>query len=320
MSSESLSPDEITALLGAARASGPETGTATRRQPRMRPVDFSQPTKFSTDHQRRIARAMETFCGTAGTRLSAELRAGIELETINTVQMAWAAAQALLPARSLAVTLECEPIGTRMVLMVESSFALAGIECLLGGSPDRAPRERRLSEIDWALTRRLLLSIVGQLSSVWRELGGISFSLGPIELHSDSLAVASVSEPTFAVVMEARLNRASSAMALLIPWQAIEPIATLVSGRDTASGEDGIDARMERALAAAPVNLRAEVASVELPISDILSLQPGSVIRLGGQAEAGISLYAENTRLGRAQPGTRGARRAVQILGGEPAD
>jgi flagellar motor switch protein FliM len=321
MSSDSLSPDQIAALFEAARSGdAPEPTPVTRRQPRLRSVDFSRPTKFSSDQQRRISRAMEAFCSTAGTRLSAELRAPIELEAINTMQLTWSAAQSLLPTRSLAATLEVEPVGTQMMLMVESSFALAGIECLLGGSPERAPRERRFSEIDWSLTRRLIGSLVGQLSTVWRDLGGINFDVGEIELHTDTSAIASVSEPTFAVVIEARLNGHSSSLSLLIPWMAIEPIAARVAGKDTVVSEDGVDVRMERALAAAPVNLRAEVAAVELPIADILSLQPGSVIRLGGQAEAGISLYAENTRLGRAKPGTRGARRAVQILGGEAVD
>lgn len=321
MSESTLNPDQIAALFEAARSGNvPEASGSGRRQPRLRTIDFSRPTKFTSDHQRRISRALDTFCVTAGTRVSAEIRAPLELETINTTQLTWNAAQSLLPAHSLAVTLETTPINTKMVLMVEKSFALAGIECLLGGSSDRAPRERRLSEIDWALTRRLLESLIGQLSTVWRELGGISFNLGEIDAHSDATALASVSEPTFAAVIEARLNKHSSSMALLIPWAAIDPIADRVAGKDSGEDHAGADVRMERALAAAPVNLRAEVSAVDLPIAEILSLAPGSVIRLGGQADAGVSLFAENTRLGRAKPGIRGARRAVQILGIEMED
>jgi flagellar motor switch protein FliM len=312
MSSDSLSSDQIAALFEAAKAGNVPDGAASRRQPRLRPVDFSRPTKFSSDHQRRITRALDTFCVTAGTRLAAELRAPIELETINTTQLTWSAAQSLLPSQSLAITLEVAPTGARMVMMIEASFALVGIECLLGGNADRAPRERRFSEIDWALTRRLLDSLVVQLSAVFKELGGLTISVGEIDSHSDASAHASVSEPTFAAVFEARLNKRSSSLALLIPWAAIDAVSDAVAGKGTGA-EEGVDARMERALAAAPVTLRAEVSAVDLPIAEILSLQPGSIIRLGGQAEAGVALYAENTQLGRARAGTRGARRAVQI-------
>ena len=41
---------------------------------RVQAVDFTRPTKFSSDQERRIKRAMEIFCRTATSRLSAELR------------------------------------------------------------------------------------------------------------------------------------------------------------------------------------------------------------------------------------------------------
>ena len=66
-----------------------------------------------------------------------------------------------------------------------------------------------------------------------------------------------------------------------------------------------------------PVTLRAEVAAVELPIDEILSLGPGSVIRLGAQADQGVTVYAENVKLARAQPGSNGPRRAIQVSGTE---
>jgi flagellar motor switch protein FliM len=64
-----------------------------------------------------------------------------------------------------------------------------------------------------------------------------------------------------------------------------------------------------------PVTLRAEVASVDLAIEDILALTPGSVIPFGARADDGVTLFAENTRLARAQPGSNGPRRAVQVCG-----
>ena len=99
----------------------------------------------------------------------------------------------------------------------------------------------------------------------------------------------------------------SAAIALLIPWVAIDPIADLIAGRETSAGA-GVRLTPESvpALAAAPVTVRAEVASLDLPVADILALEPGSVIRLGATAADGISLFAENVKLARAQPGANG--------------
>ncbi|HEY5430179.1 MAG TPA: FliM/FliN family flagellar motor switch protein [Solirubrobacteraceae bacterium] len=320
--SELLTPDKIAALVDAAKQGQlPEAGAqqkATRRGHRLRTVDFSRPTKFSADQQRRISRAIETFCQTANTRLSSELRVPVEFEIINTVQLTWSAAQSQLPSGSLSVLLEVAPIGTQMVLSAEQSFVLVGLEALLGGSTDRPPRERRLSEIDWSLTRRLFESIVNQLSPVWNELAGVTLTAGEIDPH-DAGQVASVSEPTFTIMIECRIAKQSFALAMLIPWLAIEPIIEVLNGHgdDRRPEERAKASPMQRAMAPVPVTLRAEVATVELEVRDILALVPGSIIKFGVPAQDGVMLYAENVRLARAQPGSHGPRRAVQICGPE---
>ena len=320
--SEMLSPDKIAALVDAAKQGQlPDPAVAQksqRRGHRLRTVDFNRPTKFSADQQRRITRATETFCQTANTRLSTELRFPVELEVLNTSQLTWSAAQTQLPSNSLSVLLEVEPIDTRMVLTAEQPFVLACLECLLGGSPEGPPRERRLSEIDWSLTRRLFDSMINPLSLVWHELGGVTLRAREIDPH-DASQVASVSEPTFTVLVECRIAKQSFALGLLIPWAAIEPVVETISGlHDGRHREEEAKASpMQKAMSSVPVRLRAEVASVELQVRDILSLAPGSVIKFGVPADDGVMLFAENVKLARAQPGSHGPRRAVQICGPE---
>jgi flagellar motor switch protein FliM len=314
--SDPLNADQIAALFEAAKSGEvPESAPqSSRRQQRMRAVDFSRPTKFTTDHQRRITRAIDGFCLGAATRLTAELRAGVEFETLNTTQVTWAAAQALLPAHSLAVTLILEPLGTRALMTIESQFVLTAIEGLLGGTTERAQKPRRYSEIDWMLSRRLVDSIVHQLSAAFHDLGGnLSFTVEDIAQQTDATSIASVSEPTFVVMIEARIAKHSTAISLLVPWVTIDPIADLIAGRDMRPIGQLDDSGIEKALAAAPVTIRAEVAALDLPVADVLSLEPGSVIRLGASAADGVSLFAENVRIARAQPGANGVRRAVQV-------
>ncbi len=252
---------------------------------------------------------------TAATRLSAELRGPIELEAINTTQASWTAAQSMVPPGALAITIDLQPMGTRILLTAEQSFVLTALECLLGGVADRPPRERRLTEIDWTLTRRFVDSIVAQLSLVWQDLGGISLHTNVIELYNDTGQIASVSEPTLIVVFESRINKLSSALWLMIPWIAIEPVAQRIAGHDLPSSADDVAGSLaiEQAMSAVPVTFRAEVAATQLAVEEILALEPGSVVVLGGRAADGVTLYAENIKLGHGHPGSNGARRAVQV-------
>ena len=318
--SEILDRDKVAAAVEAAKQGQlPDQGptTSQRRGQRLRTVDFSRPTKFTSDHQRRISRAIDTFCQTSVTRLSTELRTPVEFEAINSAQATWSGAQSQLPTGSLFVTLDVQPLGTRMLFTVEQSFVLMCLDLLLGGSPDKPPGERRFSEIDAVLTQRLSESLVHQLSLVWQDLAGISLSIIDIETHNDTSQIAAVSEPTFVVVIESRINKHSASMALLIPWLAINSVAERLSGKEAREpeAESAGAAEIGRAMAGVPVTLRAEVAAIELPIDAILSLGPGSVIRLGAQAEEGVTVFAENVKLARAQPGCNGARRAIQVSG-----
>jgi flagellar motor switch protein FliM len=322
MSGDRLSADQVAALVEAAKQGQlPEQGSGTghRRGHRLRTVDFSRPTKFTSDHQRRISRAIDTFCQTSVTRLSTELRTAIELETINTTQATWSAAQSQLPSGSLWVTLDVQPIGTRLLFTLEQSFILMCLDCLLGGSPDKPPRERRFSEIDTILTQRLIEAVVYQLSLVWHDLAGLTLSIVEIETFNDASQIAPVSEPTLVIVVESRINKHSASMTLLIPWIAIDPVADRLSGKEATESEaDSLGAaEIGRAVAGVPVTLRAEVAAVEMAIDEILSLGPGSLIKLGAQAEQGVTLFAENVKLARAQPGCNGPRRAIQVSGTE---
>ena len=96
-----LSAAEIDALFDQASQGRPpsEQGDAAhgRRARWLRTVDFTRPSKFGIDQQRRLRRIMEIFCATASTRLSAEHRIDVNLEVIDAGQFTFANALESVP-------------------------------------------------------------------------------------------------------------------------------------------------------------------------------------------------------------------------------
>ena len=93
---ETAEPDEAEAALTEHDESpGEPTG-------QVRALDFSQPTKFTTELRRRIARALDGFSETLGGSLGGELNADVEVAVGEISQHTWAAAKAQLPADSIA--------------------------------------------------------------------------------------------------------------------------------------------------------------------------------------------------------------------------
>jgi flagellar motor switch protein FliM len=318
--SESLTPEQIAALVEAAKQGelrDEAPAQAQRRSPRLRTVNFARPTKFTSDQERRLSRSLESFCRTASTRLSAELRVPIELEVIASTQVTWSTAQSQLPASSVCAVIEIKPVDTRMLMSAELSFVLCALEALLGAAPDHAPKDRRLTEIDWALSRRLFGTMLGQLSLIWQDVANVELELGALEGTTENAQVAPFSEPTLSLTIEARIGRTSSTLSLLVPYGAIAPVSAAFSQRDGAGNEGGEDAAeaVDAALRGVEITMRAEVSDTKMTVQDVLALKPGDVVRLDGQAASGITLYADQVPVHRARPGRNGLKRAAQVLG-----
>ena len=318
MSGQLLSPDAIAALVDAAREGRlpEEVPTPTRRR-RMRAVDFTRPTKFTAEQERRLRRTLEAFCRTASTRLSAELRAGLELELLTSTQLTWANAHTQVPPNSLAAIFVARPIDTRMLLVAESSLVLGAIELFLGGAVNSGLKERRMTDIDIALGRHFFERLLGQLTMIWTDVAGVELELDSVDQHMETAQMVSVSEPTLSLMMEARLDGTSSTLALLIPWRAIEPVANLFAAREETTGSQNEHDRssVRRAVGNVEMTLRAEVAAVQMPIEAVLALRPGDLMPLHAPTTSGITLYADKVPVHNAKPGRSGSRRAVQVSG-----
>lgn len=313
---QAMTQDAISALVEAAReGSVDDVPTApARRARRLRRMDFTRPTKFSGDQERRIRRAMETFCRSASTRLSAELRSQVEFEVIDLDQLGWAAAHAALPGDAIGVTLGAGQ-GGRFLLTAEQAFVLTAVELLLGGSTETASGTRRLGDIDWELSTLLFEHLVSQLGPVWDDLCGLPLRIERLDPTSETGHLSPVSEPTLVVTMEVRLLRRSSAFVLLVPHAAVAGVAEELAGATDRALARADDPDADAVVRSVEVVARAEVARVRVPLDRILALRPGDLVRLEAPTSAGVELCVEDTAVFRCRPGRLDARRAVQIEG-----
>ena len=75
------------------------------RQNRIREVDFRRPSKFNREHLRRIEHSHDTFCQSASSRLSAELRTEFQVEVMGTDQLPYSVVMADEVPRQAFVTI-----------------------------------------------------------------------------------------------------------------------------------------------------------------------------------------------------------------------
>lgn len=301
----------------------PTPETEKRSVPRVHRVDFTRPSKFTKDQERKLLSAHETFCRTAGTRLSSELRLPIDFEVAGHKQLTWTTAISEFASGMISAVVEIQPIGRRVLLSVQREFLLALIERLLGGDAVPEVEPRRLTDVDMALARQLMRRLVDQLSIVWQDIVEVDLAFERFEPDAESAMLAPLSEPTWVLEIGARVRETSFSLVLAIPYRSIKPLEERLPHGE-GEGGDAVDAstagHVQAAIGEAEIELRAEVGAVELTAEDVLALEVGDVLRLDADSVERVTVYAGDVPVHRARPGRSKRRRAVQVLGRAGAD
>src|SRR3954468_15545126 len=310
-----LSDDAFNALVDAARdgeADAPPPPPAARRRPRtIRVVDFRRTVKFKAEHQDRLKRAVETFCRVAATRLTSELREPAALDLVDAEQGMWSRVHAELPVTSICATVASGEGRAPIVLTLEQPFILEAVDRLLGSDGRADVVERPLTDVDKLIARRLFGTLAHCLASAWKEMCGEDLELQRVMTYEQVADVTAVEEPALVLNLEAKLDRLSTSLGLLIPYNAIGALLSRMRNApkpDPLSGE-----ALAASLGGIGIELRAELGSASLTADQVLRLSPGDVVPLDTPATGGVVLYADQVPVATARPGRNGRRRAVQV-------
>ncbi|MEA2468169.1 MAG: flagellar motor switch protein FliM [Thermoleophilaceae bacterium] len=305
------------AALGADAQFGarPEIGP---RQARVQEIDFRRPTKFPRDLVRRLEHAHESFCRTASSGLSAELRTSFELAVAGSEQLPYGTAMAETDQDALLAVLNVKPLDTEVAMLVEMPLALRLVDRLLGGggkARDEIPDS--LTDLEVVIVKRAVQSLVEPLSATWLDLADVHFEIDSMQTSPMTFQLVPPSEPVLMLHLEARIDGLVSPIVMCMPYRSVEPIVDKLEHRHFTGQvmDPGAARKVQAAISGIDVELRVEVGAVDLKVSDVLGLGVGDVVRLRRQADKGMIVYAGDVPTYVATPGRNGNARAVQIRG-----
>jgi flagellar motor switch protein FliM len=288
------------------------------RQARVQQIDFRRPTKFPRDLVRRLEHAHESFCRTASSGLSAELRASLELSVAGSEQLPYGTAMAEANQDALLAVLNVKPLDTEIALMIEMPLALRLVDRLLGGGGK--PRDEvsdSLTDLEVVIVKRAVQSLVEPLSATWLDLADVHFSIGSMQTSPMTFQLVPPSEPVLMLHLETRLDGLVSPIVLCIPYSSVEQIADKLEHRhyEGQAVDPAAAGKVHAAISGIDVELRAEVGAVDMRVNDVLELAVGDTIRLRRAADKGVILYAGDVPAYVGTPGRNGNVRAVQVRG-----
>ena len=289
------------------------------RQARVQEIDFRRPTKFARDLVRRLEHAHESFCRTASSALSAELRTSFEVSVAGSEQLPYGTAMAETHPDALLAVLDVAPLETELALIVEMPLALRLVDRLLGGGGK--PREGTadtLTDLEVVILRRAMTSIVEPLSATWLDLADVEFSIASMQTSPMTFQLVPPSEPVLMLHLETRIDGLVAPIVLCIPYRSVESIVDKLEHRHY-EGHDSSDpaaaGKVRDAISGVDVELRAEAGAVDMKVTDVLGIKVGDVIRLRRPADKGVVVYAGDVPTYVAMPGRNGNSRALKVRG-----
>ncbi len=320
MQSSALSQAEIDALLsnlGKQEAKEEEESVASSGKS-VRPYDFRRPDKFSKEQVRALQMLHETFARLMSSSLSARLRTVVQGRLASIDQGVYNEFLRQIPGSTILGIIGMEPLPGSIILEISPDIAGAMIDRLLGG-PGRSPkRSATVTDIELALLKGLLGTLIQDLEDTWRNIVQVSPQLKDIILNPRFIQVAFQGDAVVILVFEIKLADTTGTITICIPYTVLEPIVPKLSA------QSWFMASRKSALTNTVDALRREIQKMTMPVSvvlgstdvdveDLLAIQVGDVIRLDSRVGHELDVTVAGRVKYLAVPGRVGNRVAARV-------
>ena len=317
-----LSQDEIDQLLTAISSGDtePEDFKSINDNRKIKIYDFKRPDKFSTEATRTIKMMHETFARQTTTTLSAQLRTLAHVHVATVEQLTYEEFIRSIPAPTTLALINMDPLPGSAVLEIDPSITFSIIDRLFGGKGQSIKIQRELTDIEGSVMEGIIVKILANMREAWNTVIDLRPRLGTIETTPQFAQIVPPNDIVILVTLEVKVGDEEGMMNFCLPYVTVEPVVSKLSTQYwftsvRRSSTTQHLAVLKEKLAAVEVDVAAEVGSLDISVSDVLSLGVGDIIRLPVvQVGDPFTLSIGNRKKFYCQPGVVGKRVAVQLL------
>ncbi len=304
--------DGLLADLGAARPAS---------SPPVEPFDFRRPDKFSREHVRSLRTAHELFARDLGRALSQRLRCVVSLETLSVEQITYEDYIRSLPDPSLLAIIGMSPLPGPAVLEMSVQLGRSFIDRLLGGAGAPA-NMRRPTTVEATLLQELMEDAIAPLTDAMSPFQAVEPELRTIEFSPQFVQIVAPTDMVLLLTYQMSMttdSKVDGSFSVCYPFPTLEPTMGNLerklwddptqgaSQADTSRPFTGVVPELTT-----PVSVR--LTDSLMPAADLVSLQPGSILRLAHRVDEPAIVEVGDAPVLRGHVGHRGRRFVVQIV------
>ena len=284
-------------------------------EPEVEPYNFSRAGQISVDQMRAIGTVNDLFARNLMHTVGAWLRTEFHVALVSGEQMAYSEFVDRIPEKTYVSSVRLEPLGAPGLLEVELALASPIVDLLLGGT-GRAEPERPLTDIEDLIMTSVVQMIVKELNVAWQPVG-LHFAFDKRESSSQISRMMPAGEKTLCVCFEINMPEATGVVNLCLPSVVLNTILRKLFAARPRRRSDEMSARLHQLVGDMTVGAVLQFPPVRLRARELVSLAPGSVLRLPVPRHAAAELRVGGLALGRARAVRLGEHRGARL---EPAN
>ena len=282
--------------------------------------DFRRPDKFSKEHLRSLRILHESFARMLGSSLTSYLSAGVQVRLTMLEQTTYDEYIQSLPTPTVIYIVGLAPLPGQVVVELNLPIARIILDRLLGGSGKATGKpSAEMTEIEFALIKTIGGFILSSLRDAWSNVVPLRPTMQEPVLTPELAQFATLAEATVMLVLEIALFNTTGTLTMCLPYQVLHPIMDSLTSQvwfgtsQRASTEDSkLDIGQHMGDVALPVTV--ELGQAEMPLSAVLGLHPGQVIKLNAAADSPLPVRVNEQVKFLARPGLQGKNIAVQVV------
>jgi flagellar motor switch protein FliM len=318
VSSETLSQNEIDALLGGKRNDAPVTVSRDEAAD-AQVYDFRRPHRVSKEKLRTLEGMYERFAKALEGWLHGRVRGQIQLSLQSVEQYSFAEFTLSLPTPCASYIFDvADSGGQQAVVDFGSEIAYFLVDRLFGGSGVPTILDRPLSPIERMAVRSVAERVVAHVAEAWQDYIELELNLSGFESIPEILRAANPEDPVLVANIEVVAAETRSLLVICLPFAVLEKffaggnerkITVLGSTREQEINRE----RAERSVRTARVPITVRLPEFRLSLRELSALTPGSVVATGIPRVTPLNVFIGLQQRFTASPGRIGPSLAVRL-------
>ncbi|SEO81212.1 flagellar motor switch protein FliM [Propionispora vibrioides] len=321
MAGDVLSQTEIDDLLSALSTGvvSAEDIQTEQKQKKIKVYDFKRPDKFSKDQIRTLYMLHENFARLLNTYLSTHLRTLVHIDVASVDQLTYEEFIRSLPNPSVISVFQMRPLKGNVILDINPNIVFSIIERLFGGSGQAPGKPRALTDIEEAITKRVISKALESFQEAWKQVVTIEPRLEVIETNPQFTQIVPPNDMVVIVTLQTKIGQTEGLINICIPYLVLEPIMSKLtttfwvsSASTRQSLPEHINA-LQRKLERTFIPMIVELGGSTITVQELLGLTVGDVLQLDTKFEEDLLLRIGQREKFKCKPGLSGSKVAIQI-------